>query len=784
MFPKRMSCFVSCAKTPTDDESPMPENEDVETKMMEKIDGGNFDEIEKIITPRNFQKCESNYLRVAMEVISELRKKANSKGPDYDRFHRLADSVEEFIYHLLDPMRPETKRKDREQFGEFILDHMMGDAVDCQQKKFFTHPVVHEEMQRKWRGRKGDEIEETVERFKFLKVPFWKFVFDTISYITLVCLHLAICVAPSTLDVSVVEWVILVFFVGRALAESKQLAAIAKRRHKVGDGRHHATTCNIVCKPLGIYLSDGWHKIDFFVLLVYFVILILRMYAIVFSRQVRNNRALVIVNYLYGINVIGLSFRAFGHVLQQSEGVGTIQIALFNILGGIRVVLAHFALVIVAFSFAITKVYVAEKSFTEDTNNGTGGACEESGISCWWAMFIHLLFLIVGLSKFHPVEMSMDTPSEVVALLQYAVFLVLGIVFLKSLMVSVLCQTYQQIKENSLKEWAYKKAITIQTYSAYDPIPVPFNIIYSVGKCFYDLKTGKKEDPASNEPLPLIINKLEELGTEYNAIYRNLFPVTSDIKLDRLLEETQGSRQMATQIICSSFNSQAKDLALPLHGPEAWLIDPVGIQIEGHLLTCKCGESCKKKEKCYHGATFCQPLSKSYPHFEVTVLETGKTLWPGIGLVPEDYSRTSKPGWEKGSVGYHLDDGKIYHSIGAAMDFFGKDNEGHRMARRGDLIRCTAMFEDSKDDIVPVCFTLNGKKIVVMEEDDETDRISYFYVSKEALHPYIALSDGSSVLTKICPKENRECKAPLLEEINRKLEMIMEKMNTSQETAL
>ena len=61
-------------------------------------------------------------------------------------------------------------------------------------------------------------------------------------------------------------------------------------------------------------------------------------------------------------------------------------------------------------------------------------------------MFIHLLFLIVGLSKFNPVEMSMDTPSEVVALLQYAVFLVLGIVFLKSLMVSVLCQTYQQIK--------------------------------------------------------------------------------------------------------------------------------------------------------------------------------------------------------------------------------------------------------------------------------------------------------------------------------------------------
>ncbi|XP_068683445.1 short transient receptor potential channel 6-like isoform X2 [Montipora foliosa] len=750
-----MSCFVCCAKTTPDDEYLMLESE--ETKMMETIDGGNFDEIEKIITPRNFQKCEPNYLRVAMEVIFRLRKKGNSKGPDYDRFHRLADSVEEFIYHLLDPMRPETKKKDREQFGEFILDYMMGDAVDCQQKKFFTHPVVHEEMQRKWYGRKGDEIEKTVERFKYLEVPFWKFIFDTISYITLVYLHLAICVSPSTLDFSVVEWLVLVFFLGRALAESKQLAAIAKRRrHKVSDGRHHATSCNSVCKPLGIYLSDVWHKIDFLVLLVYFAILILRVYAIVFSGQVRNNRALVVANYLYGINVLGLSYRAFGHVMQQFEGVGTIQIALFNILGDIRVVLAHFALAILAFSFAITKVYVAKKSFTEDTNNGTGGSCEQSGISCWWAMFIHLLFLIVGLSKFNPVEMSMNTPSEVVALLQYAAFLVLAIIFLKSLMVSVLCQTYQQIKENSLKEWAYKKAITIEVYSVYDPIPVPFNIIYSVGKCFYDVIRAKKEDPPSDEPLQLITNKLEELGTEYNAIYRNLFPVTSDIKLDRLLDEMQGSRQMATQIICSSFNSRAKDLASPLYGPKAWLIDPVGIQIEGHLLTCECGESCRKNgtKKCYHGATYRQPLSESFPHFEVTVLETGKTLWPGIGLVREDYSRTSKPGWEKGSLGYHLDDGKIYHSIDSidsVIDVFGKENEGHRMARRGDLIRCTAMFENSKDNKVPVCFTLNGKKIVVMGKEDETYRISYFDVSKEALHPYIALSDGSSVLTKICP---------------------------------
>ena len=34
-------------------------------------------------------------------------------------------------------------------------------------------------------------------------------------------------------------------------------------------------------------------------------------------------------------------------------------------------------------------------------------------------------------------------------------------------------------KDNSLMEWAFKKAITIQTYSSYDPIPVPLNLVSS-----------------------------------------------------------------------------------------------------------------------------------------------------------------------------------------------------------------------------------------------------------------------------------------------------------------
>ena len=112
-------------------------------------------------------------------------------------------------------------------------------------------------------------------------------------------------------------------------------------------------------------------------------------------------------------------------------------------------------------------------------------------------------------------------------------------------------------------------------------------------------------------------------------------------------------------------------------------------------------------------------------------------------MVPEKFSKTHMPGLQDGSLGYHLDDGKIYQKPNLE-----KENKGHCMARRGDLIRCTAMFEEPEGDKVPVCFTLNGKMIVAVDKEDETD--TFFYVSKESLYPYIALSDGSSVLAKVC----------------------------------
>ena len=42
----------------------------------------------------------------------------------------------------------------------------------------------------------------------------------------------------------------------------------------------------------------------------------------------------------------------------------------------------------------------------------------------------------------------------------------------------------ESLKDNSLKVWSMKRAITIQTYDAFDPVPVPLNILYNIGNLF------------------------------------------------------------------------------------------------------------------------------------------------------------------------------------------------------------------------------------------------------------------------------------------------------------
>lgn len=121
--------------------------------------------------------------------------------------------------------------------------------------------------------------------------------------------------------------------------------------------------CPLIRGHLTLSFSDRWNILDLTMLIIYVIIFVLRMVTWVVSDSVINNRTLVIAGYLYGLNTMFLTFRAFGHVMESTRGVGSIQIALFQILSDVATIFWQFIAVILAFSIAITKVYVAEKSY-------------------------------------------------------------------------------------------------------------------------------------------------------------------------------------------------------------------------------------------------------------------------------------------------------------------------------------------------------------------------------------------------------------------------------------
>ena len=88
-----------------------------------------------------------------------------------------------------------------------------------------------------------------------LETPYFKFVRDTLSYIVLLVLHFALCLSPSTISFSGLEWAILVFFIGRFLVERKQLSdAIHHLKQQRNNGDARAQSKCISLKALSMYL--------------------------------------------------------------------------------------------------------------------------------------------------------------------------------------------------------------------------------------------------------------------------------------------------------------------------------------------------------------------------------------------------------------------------------------------------------------------------------------------------------------------------------------------------
>ena len=108
-------------------------------------------------------------------------------------------------------------------------------------------------------------------------------------------------------------------------------------------------------------------------MVIYVPLLILRFVTwSYYTRGSDPSRLIAVAGYLYGINVIFVSFRACGELTEANQSTGIIQIALFKIIKTIFVIIGQLVATLLAFSFAITKIYSAGKT-ASGKNSTTSG---------------------------------------------------------------------------------------------------------------------------------------------------------------------------------------------------------------------------------------------------------------------------------------------------------------------------------------------------------------------------------------------------------------------------
>lgn len=91
-----------------------------------------------------------------------------------------------------------------------------------------------------------------------------------------------------------------------------------------------------------------------------------------------------------------------------------------------------------------------------------------------------------------------------------------------------------------------------------------------------------------------------------------------------------------------------------------------------------------------------RPLNTRFHYFELEITDPGEKCYIALGLARKDYPKDRHPGWSRGSIAYHADDGKLFSGSGVG-DAFGP------RCFEGDVMGCGIMFPrdfscDSEED--------------------------------------------------------------------------------------
>ena len=129
------------------------------------------------------------------------------------------------------------------------------------------------------------------------------------------------------------------------------------------------------------------------------------------------------------------------------------------------------------------------------------------------------------------------------------------------------------------------------------------------------------------------------------------------------------------------WHKQRQGLLEPMiqdHSPSnVWLRSNNVKYLEDGLTLEYCGAGDEKQDVSLAQARY--PLDRTNYYFELEIISRGSQGAVAIGLGKSSYPLYSHPGWSKGAVGYHADDGKLFVEQGKGQEFGPVCSEGDRM---------------------------------------------------------------------------------------------------------
>ncbi|OWF36364.1 SPRY domain-containing protein 3-like isoform X1 [Mizuhopecten yessoensis] len=115
------------------------------------------------------------------------------------------------------------------------------------------------------------------------------------------------------------------------------------------------------------------------------------------------------------------------------------------------------------------------------------------------------------------------------------------------------------------------------------------------------------------------------------------------------------------------------------------------------------------------------PLDTTYHYFEIEIIDPGENCYIAIGVARRNYPHHRHPGWNKGSIAYHADDGKIFVGSGVGDPF------GPR-CHKGDIMGCGILFPPDYDgetdsDLSPDDPDVHNDMVDDFSDDSDEDDI-------------------------------------------------------------